>query len=306
MNDTELAEVYRELRPYAFSIAYRMLGSVSEAEDVVQDAFVRLSGIDRAEIENLKAYLATVTTRLAIDALTSARARREQYVGPWLPEPLVVDGGASVEDAAETADSLAMAFLVVLEQLSPVERAVFLLREVFGYEYAEIADVVGKSETNCRQLVTRARRHIEADKPRFESSKAQRYELAEKFMAAANDGNMDGLMQLLAGDVAFYGDGGGVATALPRPLFGREAVARFVLGLFRRGRTLAVTMRAAEVNGQPGAVTLDSDGLVVGVFTLDIADGQVQAVRSVVNPHKLTHLGPTSDVAVRGWQPKSR
>jgi RNA polymerase sigma-70 factor (ECF subfamily) len=125
-------------------------------------------------------------------------------------------------------------------------------------------------------------------------------------MAAANDGNMDGLMQLLAGDVAFYGDGGGVATALPRPLFGREAVARFVLGLFRRGRTLAVTMRAAEVNGQPGAVTLDSDGLVVGVFTLDIADGQVQAVRSVVNPHKLTHLGPTSDVAVRGWQPKSR
>lgn len=306
MNDAELAEVYRDLRPYAFSIAYRMLGSVSEAEDVVQDAFVRLSGIERAEIENLKAYLATVTTRLAIDALTSARARREQYVGPWLPEPLVVDDGASVEDAAVTADSLAMAFLVVLEQLSPVERAVFLLREVFGYEYAEIAGVVGKSEANCRQLVTRARRHIEADKPRFEVSKTQRFELAEKFMAAANDGDMDGLMQLLAGDVAFYGDGGGVATALPRPLFGREAVARFVLGLFRRGRTLAVTMRAAEVNGQPGAVTLDSDGLVVAVFTLDIADGEVQAVRSVVNPHKLTHLGPTSDVAVRGWRPKAR
>ena len=303
MNDDQLADLYRELRPYAFAIAYRMLGSVSEAEDVVQDAFVRMSGVDLDEIDNVKGYLATVTTRLAIDALTSARARREQYVGPWLPEPLVVDDGASVEQAAETADSLAMAFLVVLEQLSPVERAVFLLREVFGYDYAEIAGVVGKSEANCRQLVTRARRHVEADKPRFEASRAQRFELAEKFMAACNDGDMDGLLQLLAGDVAFYGDGGGVATALPQPMFGRVAVARFLFGIFRRGRALHMRVEPSVVNGQPGAVAYDGDGRIVSVFSLDIADGQIQAIRSVVNPHKLTHLGTTSPFSLRGGGP---
>jgi RNA polymerase sigma-70 factor (ECF subfamily) len=300
MNDDELADLYRELRPYAFSIAYRMLGSVSEAEDVVQDAFVRLSRVDRAAIDNPKSYLATVTTRLAIDALTSARAKREQYVGPWLPEPLVVDTQAGPDDAAETADSLAMAFLVVLEQLSPVERAVFLLREVFGYEYGEIAEVVGKSEANCRQLVRRARQHIEEDRPRFEASRKQRFELAEKFMAACQNGDMDGLISLLAGDVAFYGDGGGIATALPRPMFGRDNVARFLMGIFRRARTEGYSLEPTVVNGQPGAVTRDADGNIFSVFSIDIADGVVQAIRSIVNPQKLTHLGPTSTLGLRG------
>ncbi|HJQ41633.1 MAG TPA: RNA polymerase sigma-70 factor, partial [Jatrophihabitantaceae bacterium] len=305
-NERELADLYRELRPYAFAIAYRMLGSVSEAEDVVQDAFVRLSSVDLEHIDSPKAYLATITTRLAIDALTSARARREQYVGPWLPEPLIADTAPQADEVVETADSLAMAFLVVLEQLSPVERAVFLLREVFGYDYAEIARIVDKSEANCRQLVSRARKHIEdGGKPRFEASKQQRFQLADKFMAAAQNGDMDGLVALLAGDVAFYGDGGGIATALPKPMYGREAVARFLVGLFRRGRTLNASLQPAEVNGQPGAVALDADGLVISVLSFDIADGQVQAIRSVVNPNKLTHLGPTSPVGLRAGTPDS-
>ena len=300
MNEDELADLYRDLKPYAFSIAYRMLGSVSEAEDVVQDAFVRLSRIELADMNNPKAYLATVTTRLSIDALTSARARRETYVGPWLPEPLVVDPSAGPDDVAETADSLAMAFLVVLEKLSPVERAAFLLREVFGYEYAEIAGIVGKTEVNCRKLVARARQHVEDDKPRFEASREQRIELAQRFLAAAQGGDMDGLVSLLAGDVAFYGDGGGIATALPKPMFGREKVALFVLGLMRRGRTLDIESVPVLVNGQPGVLTRDADGGVISVFGLDIADGQVQAIRSVVNPHKLAHLGPTSPLGLRG------
>jgi RNA polymerase sigma-70 factor (ECF subfamily) len=300
VNDVELTDLYRDLRPSAFSIAYRMLGSVSEAEDVVQDAFVRMSRIELSDIANPKAYLATVTTRLSIDALTSARARRETYVGPWLPEPLVADPAAGPDDAAETADSLAMAFLVVLEKLTPVERAVFLLREVFGYDYAEIAQVVDKSEANCRQLVTRARKHIEDDKPRFEASRKQRFELAERFLAAAQHGDMDGLVELLAGDVAFYGDGGGIATALPYPIFGRDRVAQFMIGLMRRARTLQINAQPVVVNGQPGVLTTDVEGRVISVFGLDIADGQVQAVRSVVNPQKLTHLGPTSPLGLRG------
>ena len=300
MNEDELADLYRDLKPYAFSIAYRMLGSVSEAEDIVQDAFVRLSRIELADMNNPKAYLATVTTRLSIDALTSARARRETYVGPWLPEPLVVDPSAGPDDVAETADSLAMAFLVVLEKLSPVERAAFLLREVFGYEYAEIAGIVGKTEVNCRKLVARARQHVEDDKPRFEASREQRIELAQRFLAAAQGGDMDGLVSLLAGDVAFYGDGGGIATALPKPMFGREKVALFVLGLMRRGRTLDIESVPVLVNGQPGVLTRDADGRVISVFGLDIADGQVQAIRSVVKPHKVAHLGPTSPLGLRG------
>jgi RNA polymerase sigma-70 factor (ECF subfamily) len=192
-----------------------------------------------------------------------------------------------------------MAFLVVLEQLSPVERAVFLLREVFGYDYAEIARVVDKSEANCRQLVSRARRHIDEGKPRFEASRQKRFELAEQFMAAAQRGDMDGLVSLLAGDVAFYGDGGGIATALPRPMFGREAVARFLLGVFRRGRLLDASVQMVEVNGQPGAVTTDAEGRVISVFSLDIVDGQVQTIRGVVNPEKLHHIGPTSPLILR-------
>ena len=229
-----LEELYRDLRPYAFAIAYRMLGSVSEAEDVVQDAFVRLHRAAPDDIQSPKAYLATVTTRLAIDALRSARTRRESYLGPWLPEPLLTDPAAGPDAVAETADSLSMAFLVVLETLSPVERAVFLLHDVFAYDYAEIAEIVGKTEANCRQLATRARKHVEAGRPRFETSAEQRSELAQRFFAAVAGVDMDGLVSLLAGDAAFYGDGGEKGTGLKVPVLGRDAVARVVLGLTRR------------------------------------------------------------------------
>jgi RNA polymerase sigma-70 factor, ECF subfamily len=297
MNDLE--QLYRDLRPYAFAIAYRMLGSVSEAEDVVQDAFVRLGRATADEIESPKAYLATITTRLAIDALRSARVRRESYFGPWLPEPLVEGHAADAAASAETADSLAMAFLVVLEKLSPVERAVFLLHDVFDYDYDEIAAVVGKSEANCRQLASRARRRVDDEKPRFQASRQQRATLAERFFDACRDGDMDGLVELLAGDVAFYGDGGGKGTGVPRPIFGRDNVVKLLLALFRRGERLGVRMRPVEVNGQPGAKLLDRDGGLINVISLDIADDAVQTVRAVVNPDKLRHLGTLSPIGRR-------
>src|SRR5204863_937203 len=250
---------YEELRPLLFSIAYRMVSSVSEAEDIVQEAFLR---IHRAEAEGTKvdapkAYLSAVVTRLSIDHLKSARARREQYVGQWLPEPLLTDSAPDAAAQAETADSLSLAFLVLLESLTPVERAVFLLREVFDYDYAEIARIVRKSEANCRQLVVRARRQIEARKPRFEASRGRREELARRFFAAAEEGDTEGLISLLAADVVVYGDGGGKALAVSRPVNGREAVARLLLGLGNLVQPLALTWRHAEINGQPGRVFLD-------------------------------------------------
>lgn len=294
-----LDALYRDLRPYSFAIAYRMLGSVGEAEDVVQEAFVRLSRADPDDIDSPKAYLATVTTRLAIDALRSAGRRRESYVGPWLPEPLLTDPAAGPADAAETAESLSMAFLVVLETLSPVERAVFLLHDVFAYEYAEIASIVGKSEPNCRQLAARARRHVAARRPRFDASAKERSELADRFFAAATGGDMEGLVSLLAADAAFYGDGGEKGTGVRVPIFGREGVVRVLLGLFRRGRGLGVQMRAVEVNGSPGAMFFDADGGLINVASLEISGGVVQAVRIVVNPDKLHHLGPLSPLGRR-------
>lgn len=299
---TELEQLYRDLRAYAFAIAYRMLGTVADAEDVVQEAFVRMGRVELDDIENPKAYLATVVTRLSMDALTSARSRREQYVGEWLPEPVVSDPSMRGDEAAETADSLAMAFLVLLERLSPVERAVFLLREIFGYDYAEIATIVDKSEANCRQLVVRARRHIDAARPRFEASRQRRAELADRFLAACRSGDMDGLLAMLAGDVTMLADGGGQASAVTRPVAGRVKVARFLHGLLHRGEELGVVMRVVEVNGQPGAMFLDADEQVISVFSLDIADDQVQAIRAVVNPDKLGHLGAVSDLGRRGWR----
>jgi RNA polymerase sigma-70 factor, ECF subfamily len=294
-----LDEVYRELRPYAFAIAYRMLGSVSEAEDVVQDAFLRLHRAAPDEVAAPKAYLATVTTRLAIDTLRSARARRESYVGPWLPEPLLTDRGAGPADAAETADSLSTAFLVVLETLSPVERAVFLLHDVFGYDYAEVAAVVDKSEANCRQLAARARRHVEQGRPRFETSTAARAELASRFFAAAADGDMDGLVSLLAGDAAFYGDGGEKGSGLRVPVVGRDNVARVVLGLARRATALGITARPVEINGDPGVMFFDADGGLISLLSLEIVDGKAQTVRGFVNPDKIAHLGWLSPLGRR-------
>src|SRR5437870_11848500 len=222
-----VGETYEELRPLMFSIAYRMLGSVTDAEDIVQEAILRFhrESLEGTVIESPKAYLSAITTRLSIDHLRSARVRRESYVGSWLPEPLVTDESDDVELHAETADSLSLAFLVLLESLTPVERAVFLLREVFDYGYGEIAAILGKSEDNCRQLAVRARRHVEARKPRFEASRRRREELARRFFAAAEQGDTEGLVGLLAADAVAYGDGGGRALAFPHPVHGRERVA---------------------------------------------------------------------------------
>ena len=300
---------YQELRPLMFSIAYRMTGSVSDAEDIVQEAFLGLARgqSEGTVVESPKAYLATATTRHAINHLRSARVRREAYVGTWLPEPLVADEGrpqpAAAPDPAERAelaDSLSMAFLVMLETLSPVERAVFLLREVFGYDYAEVSRIVGKSEQNCRQIFARARQRVGDRRPRFESSRERGEELARRFFAAAAGGEMDSLLDLLSPDVVCVGDGGGKATARREPLRGRLAVARVMRGLFRRGRQLGTRIQPALVNGQPGAVAYDAAGLVVSVYALDIAGGAVQAIRGITNPDKLTHLAPVSELALRG------
>jgi RNA polymerase sigma-70 factor (TIGR02957 family) len=300
---------YAEFRPLMFSIAYRMTGSVSDAEDIVQEAFLRLTRVlrDGASIDSPKAYLATAATRLAISHLRSARVRREAYVGAWLPEPLVASGpgqpgpqaAPDPAERAEMSDSLSMAFLVLLESLSPAERAVFLLHEVFGYDYGEIAEITGKSEPNCRQILARARHHVDQGKPRFEASREQRDEVGRRFFAAAGGGDLTALLSLLAPDVVAIGDGGGKGQARREPLHGAERVARLILGLFRRAQKEGVYGEPAMVNGQPGAVVYDGEGRVVSVFALDIADGLVQAVRSVTNPDKLGHLGPVSDLAVR-------
>jgi RNA polymerase sigma-70 factor (ECF subfamily) len=283
-----------ELRPLLFSIAYRMLGSATDAEDIVQEAFLRFHRETAAgtHVESPKSYLSAVTTRLCIDHLRSARVRRESYVGTWLPEPLLTDEEESeAERHAETADSLSMGFLVLLESLTPVERAVFLLREVFEYDYGEIASIVGKSEENCRQISVRARRQVQAGKPRFEASKAERDELARRFFAAAAEGDVEDLVSMLAADVVAYADGGGKGFAFPKPVHGREKVARLLQAGAAQGRKLGVVaVRLAEINGQPGALFLDADDVAIAAVSLDIVDGQVQTMHAVSNPEKLEHL----------------
>jgi RNA polymerase sigma-70 factor (TIGR02957 family) len=292
-------------RPLLFSIAYGMTGSVGDAEDIVQDAFLGLTRARRAgtTIADPKAYLTTAVTRLGINHLGSARVRREMYVGDWLPEPVVVPADRpGPAEHAELADSLSMAFLVLLEALSPVERAVFMLREVFGYGYPDVARITGKTEVNCRQIFARARHRIAAggrarDSMPPPARRAEGEELARRFFEAAAGGDMDALLGMLAPDVVVYADGGGKAQAIGRPLAGRRHVIRLLLGLFRRGRDLGVSLRLAWVNGQPGAVMYDAEGRVFSVMELDVAGGVVQAIRGVVNPDKLGHIGPVSDVA---------
>jgi RNA polymerase sigma-70 factor (TIGR02957 family) len=295
---------YLDSRPLMFSIAYRMTGSISDAEDIVQEAFLRLTRSlrDGTVVDSPKAFLATITTRLAITHQGSARVRRESYVGAWLPEPLITDPAPGPAEHAEMADSLSMAFLLMLESLSPVERAVFLLREVFGYEYPDIAGITGKSEANCRQIFVRARRAVTAGRPRFEASPQESEEIARRFFAAAAGGDLTGLLKLLAPDVVMTGDGGGKAAALATPTRGLLRVARFLIGLLRRGQQLGSTGEAAWVNGQPGAIFRDADGLVIGVMVLDVDEGRVAAIRSIVNPDKLRHLGPVSGIALRPGQ----
>jgi RNA polymerase sigma-70 factor (ECF subfamily) len=273
---------------------------VSEAEDVVQEGFLRLhrarAGGER--IESPRAYLSTVVSRLSLDQLRSARVQREVYTGEWLPEPLVASADDDPARKAEMADSLSLAFLVLLESLSPEQRAAFLLREVFDEPYDRIADIVGTSEQNARQLATRARRHVEERRPRFEASREQREELADRFFAATEDGDLEALEQLLAHDVVLHGDGGGKAPAIARAIHGRVRAARTLIAGLRaaRNRIDGLATRRVEVNGQPGAVFLDPEGKLMAVMTLDVAGGQIQAVHSIANPDKLQHLGPVADV----------
>ncbi len=303
---TDRERVLDELRPVAFAIAYRMLGTVSEAEDVVQEALLRVhQALDAGQqISSPRAFVATVSTRLAINELRSARVRREDYVGEWLPAPIITDGRDDPARHAEMSDSLSLAMLVLLETLSPEQRAVLLLHDVFDYGYPEIAGIVGKREDNVRQLATRARRHVEQRRPRFQTTREQREELAARFFAATDQGDLAGLEALLAADVELAGDGGGKAPALARPLRGRTRVARLLINSIVARRP-DVSLRLAEVNGSPGALYLDAQQRLICVMALEIAGGQITSIRSVVNPDKLKHLGPVADVTSLVTGPKA-
>jgi RNA polymerase sigma-70 factor (ECF subfamily) len=304
------AEVFADLRPLLFSIAYRMLGSVASSDDILQEAYLRFDracqAADAGEsrpIDSPKAYLSAVVTRLAIDELRSARARRETYSGIWLPEPVMTDTDSPLippqtdpQAHAEAAESLSMAFLLVLDRLNPVERAVFLLHDVFGYDYAEIAGIVDRSEVNCRQIAARARKRVREEKPRLDADRARRDETARRFFEAMTSGDMDRLVGLLAHDVVVYGDGGGKAPQWSVPITGIERVSKLVIGLGHQIANYGVTLEARSINGQPGAILRTANGEITNIFSIDIADGRVQTIRGVINPDKLRHLGPVADV----------
>jgi RNA polymerase sigma-70 factor (ECF subfamily) len=288
------AEEFEDLRPLLFAIAYRILGSVSEAEDAVQETWLRYQASATQPVST-KAFLSATVTRISIDVLRSARVRREAYVGPWFPEPLLADPYQDPERAAELADSLSMAALLLLERLSPLERAVFVLREVFGFGFPEIASAVGRSEAACRQLATRARRHMQAGRPRFEADRKERDKLADRFLDAFRDGDVDGLRELLAADVQLVGDSGGKAPQWSGGVAGADKVARLLAALFRAFDAIGGVVEPHEVNGQPGAIFRDRDGKVVNTWTLDILEGEIQTIRTVLNPDKLGHVGPVAD-----------
>ncbi|MFE2875188.1 RNA polymerase sigma-70 factor [Streptomyces roseus] len=287
-------EEFEELRPLLFSIAYRILGSVGEAEDAVQETWLRFDGSATLPTST-KAFLSAAVTRISIDVLRSARVRREQYVGPWFPEPLLSDPYEDPARAAELADSVSTAALLLLERLSPLERAVFVLREVFGFGFDEIAAAVGRSEAACRQLLVRARRHMQTGRPRFEAARAEREELAARFFDALCDGDVGGLQELLAADVSMVGDGGGKAPQLARAIVGARNVARLLAAVYPGLSRLGIAIERQEINGQPGALFRDRDGKVLQTLALDVLDGRIQALRSVINPDKLGHLGPVAD-----------
>ena len=287
-------EEFEELRSLLFSIAYRILGSVGEAEDAVQETWLRFDG-SATRPTSTKAFLSAVVTRISIDVLRSARVRREEYVGPWFPEPLLTDPYEDPARSVELADSVSMAALLLLERLSPLERAVFVLREVFGFGFDEVASAVGRSEVACRQLAARARQHMAAGRPRFEAVRKERDELATRFFDALREGDIAGLQDLLAADVSMVGDSGGKAPQLARAVIGAENVARLLASVFPLLARIDVTFEPHEVNGQPGAVFRDRDGKVLHTLALDVLDGQIRTIRSVVNPDKLGHLGPVAD-----------
>jgi RNA polymerase sigma-70 factor, ECF subfamily len=287
-------EEFEELRPLLFAIAYRILGSVADAEDAVQESWLRYENAPTPPA-SAKAFLSAVVTRVAIDVLRSARVRRETYVGPWFPEPLLTDPYEDPARSAELADSVSMAALLLLERLSPLERAVFVLREVFGFGFSEIASAVGRSEAACRQLAVRARRHMDLGRPRFEADRRERQELAARFFDALRDGDVDGLRALLAADVQMIGDGGGKAPALVRGVVGADKVARLLASTFPVLAEIDAKVEPRELNGQPGAILRDRDDRVVGTLTLDVLSGRIQSIRAVLNPDKLAHMGPVAD-----------
>ncbi|MGW6741297.1 RNA polymerase sigma-70 factor [Streptomyces sp. NPDC055025] len=287
-------EDFEELRPLLFSIAYRILGSVSEAEDAVQETWLRFDG-STTRPTSTKAFLSAAVTRISIDVLRSARVRREKYVGPWLPEPLLSDPYQDPARSVELADSVSMAALLLLERLSPLERAVFLLREVFAFGFDEVAAAVGRSEAACRQLLVRARRHMEAGRPRFAADPEERRELATRFFDALKNGDVGGLRNLLAADVRLVGDGGGKAPQLAKAVMGAENVARVLGAVFPWLIRIDVTFEPHEVNGQSGAIFRDREGRVLYILVLEVLDGRIQTIRGVINPDKLGHLGPVAD-----------
>jgi RNA polymerase sigma-70 factor (ECF subfamily) len=287
---TAWTEDFERHRSLLFSIAYRMLGSVAEAEDVVQEAYLRWREVPEGEVRSPKSYLSAVVTRLSIDRLRSAR--REEYIGPWLPEPLISDRAEELAAHYELDESLSMAFLVLLESLNPVERAVFLLREVFDYDYEEISSIVRKSEANCRQIARRARQSVAARRPRFERSLEKEKMLTERFVEACMSGDMEGLLELLSEDVTLWSDGGGKVAAAPYPIHGPEKVARFLVGVLRTVPP-GFFAHPARVNGGPGAIGYVDDH-PTGVVALDVAEGRIRRVRIVVNPDKLRTVPPAS------------
>jgi RNA polymerase sigma-70 factor (ECF subfamily) len=287
-------EEFQELRPLLFSIAYRILGSVSEAEDAVQETWLRYGAL-LTQPTSAKAFLSAVVTRISIDVLRSARVRREEYVGSWFPEPLLTDPYEDPARSAELADSVSMAALLLLERLSPLERAVFVLREVFGFGFGEVASAVGRSEAACRQLAVRARRHMDAGRARFEADRREREELAARFFDAFGEGDVAGLRELLAADVAMVGDSGGKAPLWGTGVFGAQNVARVLAAMALPFVRIGGVVETHEVNGQPGAIFRDRDGKVVNALALDVLDGRIQTIRAVINPDKLGHLGPVAD-----------
>ncbi|WP_402373280.1 RNA polymerase sigma-70 factor [Isoptericola rhizosphaerae] len=287
-------EEFTALRPLLFAIAYRILGSVTEAEDAVQETWLRYEGTT-AEPTSVKSFLSAVVTRISIDVLRSARVRREEYTGTWFPEPLLDDPYEDPERSAELADSVSMAALLLLERLSPLERAVFVLREVFAFDFAEIAEAVDRSESACRQLAVRARRHMAEGRPRFDADRREREELTARFVEAFRAGDVDGLTELLAADVQVTGDGGGKAPAFPRPVAGREKVLRAFVAFADLLSAGDLVIEQHEVNHEPGIVISTTDHELLAVLAVDVLDGHIQTVRGVMNPDKLAHLGPVAD-----------
>jgi RNA polymerase sigma-70 factor (ECF subfamily) len=288
------AEEFEDLRPLLFSLAYRLLSSVADAEDVVQEAWLRYQAVP-SEPRSPKAFLSAVVTRISIDLLRSARVRREHYAGDWLPEPLLTDPYEDPARSTELADSVSMAALLLLERLSPLERAVFVLRDVFGYEFAEVAAAVQRSEAACRQLLVRARRHMESGRARFDADTQEREELAARFFDALRCGDVESLKDLLAADVQLVGDTGGKAPALARTIVGAEQIARLLAATFPRLDLLGASLDRCAVNGQPGAILRDGEGKVVYTIVLDLIGGRVHTIRSIGNPEKLAHMGPVGD-----------